>query len=88
MSVNVVLLDVAIWMPDRSTWYSAPAGPSQAIVAVLAVIAARRRFAGVPTGWLVGGCELLAGVGVAVVPGGEARVAVTTGVVTPPDRTE
>lgn len=87
MSVNVVLLDVAIWMPDRSTWYSAPTGPSQAIVAVLAVVAARRRFAGVPTGWVVGVGELLV-VGVAVVPGCEATVAVTTGVVTPPDRTE
>ncbi len=87
MSVNVVLVDVAIWMPDRSTWYSAPAGPSQAIVAVLGVVAARRRLAGVPTGWVVGGGELL-GVGVAVVPGVEARVAVRTGVVTPPDRTE
>ena len=87
MSVNVLLVDVAIWMPDRNTWYSAPTGPSQAIVTVLGVVAARRRFAGVPTGWVVGAGELL-GVGVAVVPGGEARVAVTTGVVTPPDRTE
>ena len=87
MSVNVVLLVVAIGMPDRSTWYSAPTGPSQAIVAVLGVVEARRRFAGILTGWAVGVGELL-GVGVAVVPGCDATVAVTTGVVTPPDRTE
>ena len=91
-SVKVGVVDVAILIPDRRISYWAPALPSHAIETVFAVVPTSRRLLGaLPDGGGVGEGALVAvgvGVGVAVVPGWEASVAVRTGVVMPPARTE